>query len=54
MFAKIWNWFVLLVMLGAGFISIIASFASEWDKATYFLLIMVVGKIALDDKMEIE
>lgn len=53
MFAKIWNWALLGVMVLAAIASTIAAYSHDWDRATYFLLLMLVGKMAIDNDQEI-
>lgn len=50
---KIWNWVIIGVMVLAAVASTIAAYSHEWDKASYFALIMLIGKFSLDEHMEI-
>ena len=53
MFSRIFNWALFVVMVLAAISSTIAAYTHEWDKATYFLLLCLLGSFAIDNKMEI-
>jgi hypothetical protein len=50
---KIWNWAIFVVMIVSAVVSTIAAYSHEWDKASYFALLMLIGKFSLDENMEI-
>lgn len=52
MIYKIWNWAIVAVMCMAAIASTMAAYSHEWDKASYFALLMLIGKFSLDEDKE--
>ena len=53
MLCKIYNWILLGIMTLAGVTSLLAAFSHDYDKATYFLLVMISGHFVIDKEMKI-
>lgn len=49
MWTKIWNWFALIIIGIAAIISTIAAFDENWAKASYFLLLMFLGRTIINE-----
>lgn len=50
---KIWNWAIIAVMFISAIASTVAAYSHEWDKASYFALLMLIGKFSIDEDEEI-